>query len=259
MFTTRKAIVLMLLFAAISSPSLRAQQGSMSVSPSVVMLRGEVGQSTTQTLTFTNSTTQALSFEMKAQDAVVTNGKRLFVEAGTLPGGIASTAVFSPRVFTVPPQGSIHIDVNVTIPPKPSVRAIAVMCHGTTKFGSGPYRMTASVGVLMTFALLGDVIGAVASPLDVQAPTGSSNFVATQHVDNSGTEPVVATGMLAILDGVGTLVGKRAIPGWRMLPGERADVRVEYGGELPSGRYRAMITYDLTDKTLTSSADFTVQ
>jgi hypothetical protein len=261
MITTMKnAMLLMMLFAGLASaPALRADEGSLSVSPAVVMLRGEVGQSTTQTLSFTNGTSQPLSFEMLAQDVVVRDGKRLFVEAGSLPGSIAATAAFSPKLFTVAPGQTVHIDVTITVPPQPAVRAIAVMCHGTTKLGSGPLRMTASVGTLMTFALSGDVIAAEASPLTVQPPTASSNFVGAQQVVNSGTEPMVATGMLAIVDATGTLVGKQAIPPWRMLPGERTDVRVEYGGELPSGRYRALVTYDLTDKTLTSSAEFVVR
>ena len=161
--------------------------------------------------------------------------------------------------MTVKPGQSVHIDVTITIPPRPSVRAIAVMCQGTTKLGNGPLRMTASVGTLLTFALTGDVLAATASALIVQAPTKSSNFSAAQQVSNSGTEPMVATGMLAILNATGTLVGKQEIPSWRMLPGERTDVRVEYGGDLPSGSYRAMVTYDLTDKTLTSSAEFSVR
>jgi hypothetical protein len=119
--------------------------------------------------------------------------------------------------------------------------------------------MTASVGTLMTFALSGDIIAADASPMDIHPATASSNFFAAQHVTNSGTEPVVVTGMLAIVGSTGTLVGKQAIPPWRMLPGETTDVRVEYGGDLPSGSYRALVTYDLTDKTLTSSAEFKVR
>jgi hypothetical protein len=231
----------------------------MSVSPAVVMLRGEIGQSTTQTLTFTNNTLQSLSFEMQAQDAVVRNGKRVFVEAGTLPGSIAATASFSPKLFTVGAGQSISIDVTVTIPPDPAVRAIAVMCHGTTKLGNGPLRMTASVGTLLTFALAGDVIAARASPLTIHAPTASSNLVAAQQVSNSGTEPMVATGMLAIVNDSGVLIGKQAVPSWRMLPGEVSDMRVEYSGDLLKGHYTAMVTYDLTDKTLTSSAEFNVR
>ena len=254
--TMKKTVFLMMLASA---NALWANDGSMSVSPAVVMLRGDVGQSTTQTLSFTNGTSQPLSFEMKAQDAVVRDGKRLFVEPGTLPGSIAATAAFSPRVFTAAPGQTVRIGVTITIPPKPAVRAIAVMCQGTTLLGTGPLKMTASVGTLLTFALSGDVIAASASPLLVQPPTTSSNFVASQQVSNTGTEPMVATGMLAIVDATGTLVGKQAIPGTRLLPGERTDVRVEYGGDLPSGRYRALVTYDLTDKTLTSSTEFKVR
>jgi hypothetical protein len=238
---------------------LQAAEGSLSVSPAVVMLRGQVGQTTTQTLTFTNGSSRSLAFEMRAQDAVIRAGKRAYVEAGTLPGSIAATATFAPRLFTVAPGQSVKINVTVTIPPQPSVRAIAVMCQGTTELGNGPMRMTASIGTLLTFALAGDTIAATASPLEVKAPTASTNFLATHHVTNSGTEPVVATGMLAILDAKGGLAGRQAIPGWRMLPGEGTDIRVEYGGNLAAGHYRALVTYDLTDKTLTSSAEFDVK
>lgn len=255
----KKSAVLMMLFAALLPSTLRGGDGSMSVSPAVVMLRGEPGQSTTQTLSFTNGTSQTLSFQMVAQDAVVRAGKRLYVEPGTQPGSIAATAVFSPKLFTAAPRQTVQIDVTITIPPNSSTRAIAVMCQGTTKLGTGPLRMTASIGTLMTFALTGDVIAVEASALAVQPPTASSNFLATQHLANSGTEPVVATGMLAILDTRGALVGKQAIPPTRLLPGETSDMRAEYAGDLPSGLYKAMVTYDLTDKTLTSSAEFSVQ
>ena len=256
----KQAMVLTMLFAGlVSAPVLEAEVGGLSVSPAVVTLAGKPGQSTTQTLTFTNGTSQPFSFEMAAQDAVVRDGKRVYVEAGTLPGSIAATAVYSQKVFTVPSHQNVKVDVTVTIPAHPAVRAIAVMCHGTTKLGNGPIKMTGSVGTLMTFAIAGDVIAAVASPLTVHPPTASSNFAASQHVSNSGTAPVVATGMLAILDAKGALAGQQAIPGWRMLPGERTDVRVEYAGNLRAGHYRALVTYDLTDKTLTSSAEFNVQ
>jgi len=256
----KKTMVVMTLLAAlVPAITLRAGNGALSVSPAVVMLRGEAGQSTTQTLTFTNGSSQTLAFEMKAQDAVVRNGKRVYVEPGTVAGSIAATAAFSPRLFTVESGQTVKIGVTVTIPPRPSVRAIAIMCQGTTKLGNGPLRMTASVGTLMTFALTGDVIAADALPLIVQAPTASSNFIAAHQVANSGTEPMVATGMLAILDANGSLVGRQTIPGWRMLPGEKSDIRVEYGGDLPAGHYRALVTYDLSDKTLTSSAEFDVR
>jgi hypothetical protein len=257
--TMKKTMAYTTLFAALAFASLlHGDSGSMSVSPSEVMLRGKVGQTTTQTLSFTNRTPRSLSFEMVAMDAVVTDGVRAYVEAGSVAGSIAATAAFSPRVFTAAPGQVVKIDVTVTIPPQPTVRAVAVMCQGTTVLGSGAMRMTGSVGTLLTFSLEGDVIAATSSVLLVQPPTASSKVVALQQVRNSGSEPVVATGMLVILNGAGALIGKQAIPGWRMLPGEVTPVRVEYDGDLPSGRYRAQVTYDMKDKTLTSSADFNV-
>jgi hypothetical protein len=256
----KQTVLVLMLFAALASPrQMWAKEGAISVSPSVVTLRGEAGQSTRQTLTFTNGSSHPFAFEMQAQDAVVRDGKRQFVAAGTLPGSIAATAVFSQKVFTVAARQTVRIDVTVTIPPRPPVRAIAIVCRGTTKLGTGPLPMTASVGTLLTFTLTGDVIAATASPLKVQPPTASANLVATQLLANSGSAPLVATGVLAILDSRGSLAGKQAIPARRLLPGEKADVRVEYGGDLPAGRYRAMVTYDLTDKTLTSGAEFDVQ
>jgi hypothetical protein len=257
--TWKQTLILMMLVAGLASAGVLRADESMSVSPSVVTLRGEPGQSTKQTLSFTNGASRPLSFEMTAEDAVVRDGKRLFVAAGTLSGSIAATAAFSPKLFTAAPGETVRIDVTITIPQKPAMRAIAVMCHGTTRLGGGPVRMTASVGTLMTFALSGDVIAGAVSPLLVQPPTASSNFTAAQQVSNTGTEPFVATGMLAILDAAGTLAGKQAIPPWRMLPGERTGMHVEYGGDLPAGRYRALVTYDLAGKTLTSSAEFRVR
>jgi hypothetical protein len=252
--------VLMMLFAALATASaVWAGPGDVSVSPAVVMLRGEAGQSTTQTLTFTNGTSRPLSYEMKAYDAVVRDGERRFVEAGTTPGSIAASAAFSPNLFNVAPRQSVHVSVTITIPPRPGMRAIVLMCEGTTKLGNGPVRVSASVGALLTFALAGDSIAAVASPLTIQPPTASSTLVAAQQLANNGTGPVVATGMLAIIDAAGSLAGKQEIPSWRLLPGEKKNMRVEYDGDLPPGRYRAMITYDLTDKTLTSSAEFSVK
>lgn len=256
--TKKKAMLLSVLFAAMTSAT-ALHAGSVTLAPAVAVLRGDAGQSTTQKLTFTNGTSVALSFEMIAMDVVVRDGKRTFVAAGATPGSIAATAVYTQQRVTVLPGKSVNVGVTVTIPPQPAVRAIVVMCKGTTKLARGPVGATASVGTLLTFALSGDVIAAEASPLIVEPPTASSNLVASQQVSSSGTEPMVATGMLAVLDAGGAMVGKQAIPPWRLLPGERTDMRVEYAGELPPGRYRAMVTFDLTDKTLTSSAEFSVK
>ncbi len=256
----KKSLFLSTLFAAlIGSPLFAAEQGALSVSPAVVTLRGSAGQSTTQRLTFTNGTSRSLDFEMKAKDVIVRDGKRAFVEAGMLPGSIAATAVFSQKKVTVASNETVHVDVTVTIPANASARAIVAQFRSTSKMQTAGMQLTASVGTLLTFSLEGDSVEAELLPLAVKPPTATANLTAVQHVANRGMEPILLHGMLAILNSAGTLVGKEALPGWRLLPGEAVDVRVEYGGNLEAGSYRALMTYDLTSKTLTSTADFIVQ
>ena len=88
----------------------------------------------------------------------------------------------------------------------------------------------------------------------------SQAVAVSQQLINSGTEPVLARGVLAIINPAGTLVAKQALPARRILPGENFDMSADYGGELPAGHYRAFVTYDLqNDKTVTSAAEFDVR
>ena len=112
---TRTTILLIALFLAFGA--FAGDDGALSLSPAVVMLRGEHGQSTTQVLTLRNGTSRAFSFELVAQDVIAPEGTRTLVDAGTIPGSIAETAVFSPRRVDVPPGQSVTVRVTVTLPP----------------------------------------------------------------------------------------------------------------------------------------------
>jgi hypothetical protein len=235
-----------------------ATTGTISVSPAVVMLRGTAGQSTTQTLTVTNGSTQPFSFEMQANDVVIDGGQRRFSPAGQLAGSIAGTAAFSQKFVTVAPGDTKQIDVTVTIPANAAARAIVALFRGTNKLEKNGFNMTASVGTLMTFTLSDDV-AMEAQPLAVTPPSASANLTIAQQCTNSGHEPIVAKGMLAIVGGSGNLVGKTALPARRLLPGEKTEIRAEYGGDLAPGHYRALVTYDVESKLVTSSAEFDVR
>lgn len=246
------------LLALLVPTLLSAREGALSAAPAVVMLRGNAGQSTTQVLTIMNSTSQPFSFEMLARDVVVRNGARSFVDAGKVAGSVAATAVFSTKAATVLPGEKMNVSVTLTVPANPTVRAVVTMFHGTTKMNSYGMNVVASLGTLMTFALT-DQVSANASPLEVKTPTASTNLTLAQRLANDGNEPLLAKGMLAILNGNGTLVAKSALPARRLLPGERTDVRAEYPGELLRGHYLALVTYDLQNgKTITSSGQFDV-
>ena len=152
----------------------------------------------------------------------------------------------------------MRVDVTITIPQTPAVRAILALFHGTTKVQRGSVGSTVSLGMLMTFALSDDVRSS-STPLDVHPPTATSNLAVTQQLINSGTEPFVATGMLAIISGRGILLGRTPVPARRLLPGERTDIRAEYAGELARGHYRALMTYQLAATSVTSAAEFDVR
>jgi hypothetical protein len=235
-----------------------ANNGALSVSPAVIMLRGEAGQSTTQRMLLTNGTSRPFSFELIAEDVVVRNGKRFLVPAGETAGSIAATAVFSQRVVTVPPGASAAVEVTVTIPPATTVRAVTALFHGKDKIMRGNTPTTVSLGTLMTFAL-SDSIGVNAGAPAITAQSATSNAAFTQPFVNDGTEPFVAKGIAAILDGNGTLVGKAPLESRRVLPGEQVSLHGEFAGELARGKYRVLLTCDAGGKVITRSAEMVVR
>jgi hypothetical protein len=244
MMNQRIARSLSLVLGALASASLYAADGSITVSPAVVQLTGSFGQSTTQPLTITNGTSGPLTFEMIAEDVVVRDGKRVFVPSGEVAASIAATAVFSRRLITVMPGSSQSVDATLTIPIEAKSRAVAVIFHGKTRELQGSVGVVASIGTLLTFTV-SDVVNVATEPVQVRAQTALTNLRVAQWCVNSGSDPVIARGVGAILDGHGALAGKIILEPQRLLPGERLEMSGEYGGELAAGRYGLLITYDL--------------
>ncbi|HYO76986.1 MAG TPA: hypothetical protein VE010_11025 [Thermoanaerobaculia bacterium] len=232
--------------------------GALSLSPAVVMLRGDHGQSTTQTLTLTNATSRVFSFDLVAHDVVVKDGKRVFVEAGSIAGSIAATAVFSQKHVTVAPGESVNATITVTLPASTEQRAVVAMFRGTNQVMSGNMPMTASLGALLTFTT-SDAIQMTAEPLSVRPQSATANLGVTHACRNAGREPFVANGVLAVVNAQGALVGKSTLEPRRLLPGEAADLGAEYGGELDPGKYRVFVTYDYEGNTLTQSAEVEIR
>jgi hypothetical protein len=249
-------LVFFLSSAAVTASA--AGSGTLSLSPAVVMLRGAHGQSTTQTLALINGTSQAFSFELVAQDVLAREGKRVFVDAGVLPGSIASTAVFSQKEVHVPAGERVLVTMTVTLPATTEQRAIVALFRGTNRVMSGNVPMTASLGALLTFAT-SDEVALTAAELKLRPQSASENLAVSHACTNSGREPLVAKGVMAILSANGSLVGRSPLQPHRLLPGESAELGGEYAGELEPGRYRVLVTYDYEGKTLTKSAELTVE
>jgi hypothetical protein len=232
--------------------------GTLSVTPAVVTLRGSKGQSTKQRIVLVNNTSRDFAFEMVAQDVVVRGGKRMFVNAGEIAGSIAATAVFSQKTVIAHPGQTVGVDVTVTLPAEAQHRGVVAIFKGTTKVMNGTVPMYASIGTLLTFST-GDTISLEAAPLEVTSQTATQNLSITQHCTNNGSEPFVARATAAIVDASGAMVGRIPIDPRRLFPSEKTTISGEYAGELPAGRYRVLLTFDIGEQSVTRSAEVVVR
>jgi hypothetical protein len=229
---------------------------TISLSPAVVMARGTFGQGLSQSLTLTNQTSHDFAFEMVANDVVVKNGKRAFVEAGQLPKSIAATAVFSRRAGVVKANSSVTVDVRVTVPEGTDIRAVVAIFRGTNNIADkSSVGMTASLGALITFNL-SDHTSLEAAALKISPPTATSGLRVSESIQNNGSEPVLPEGVAAFLDSGGKLSAKLPFLPQRLLPGEKLDFTADYGADLRPGDYRVLCSFEYEGKTLTTQGTY---
>lgn len=246
------------LLLAHSQPQAAVQNaGGISLSPSVVMLKGAPGQAHRQMLHLTNTTAHELTFDLVAED-IVAEGERKFLRAGARTDSIAATAVFSPGTLVIPPGTTASAELTVTVPHGTAVRAIAAIFRSRTpaavRAGVG---ITASLGSLFTFTLSDDA-RLETSPVSVVGQTDATNLRFAQSALNAGTEPLYFGGAVAVLDADGRMVGRMPIEAQRLLPGERLVFHADYPTLLAMGRYRAVFSLEYAERALSSPVDFTV-
>jgi hypothetical protein len=248
------ALTILALLSAFGAQTATAQ--SITLSPAVVPLAGSFGQSVTSALTLRNDSDLALEFVMEAQDVVVRDGERVFIEAGALADSVAASAVFVPRQVRVEARSSASVTVTMTLPPTLRHRAAVAFFRGTTPVASGDRSAFLSLGTLFTFAV-SDRLSVAAGELTARPPTASANARLETTLLNDGDEPVVPSGVAAILDAEGRLLGKAPFAARRLLPGERSTAIADYPGDLRAGVYRTIATFDVAgrDLTLTGSLE----
>lgn len=252
------AAVPVLMAVLLAALALRpAHAGSITLSPAVVPLAGQPGQSTAQTLSLHNDTDLELAFDLAAVDVVVVDGHRVWQPAGATPGGVAASAVFRPAQLTVPAHGTASAEVRVTLPPGTRTRAMVALLRGSSRVAVGGGAATLSLGTLLTFRL-SDALD-LAAEVAVEPQSETANTVVDARFANDGSEPVLAHGAAVILDDAGRVVGRLAFDDRRLLPGERGAVSAEYAGQLAPGRYRAVSTFEYEGRTTTRTAEFEVR
>ena len=239
-------------------PAVEPSRPTIALAPAVVMLRGKPGQSATQALTISNQLPFEMRFEIEAQDVVVRDGKRVFVPAGQIPSSIAAGVVAAPTSVVAPGGQNASVNITITAPTGTAQRAIVVFFKsklpsaGKEQLGFG-----ASLGALITLNLSDDV-NVKSNPMTTTAQTATANVSLSEELENTGAEPVIPKGVVAILDERGKRVAKAAFDSHRLLPGERAVFKVASPAFLTPGHYRAMSSFEYEGKVLTNVGEFTV-
>lgn len=230
---------------------------SIAISPSVIMLRGAPGLSTTQTLTIVNSMSLEMRFVLEAQDVVIRDGKRVYLPAGQIPGGIALDAVVRPASVVVPAGQSASVGVTFTLPPDTRQRAVVVYFKGRPSVQKGATSFGVALGALITFNLPGDA-RIVAGAINATEQSANENVSLSQELENTGSEPALAKGALVILNDAGKRIAKVSIEPHRILPGERLALPVTVPTALSAGHYRVLASFEYEGQVLTNVGQFTI-
>jgi hypothetical protein len=235
-----------------------APPSSLGLTPAVIMVRCKPGQSTTQVLTIVNNTAQEISFNMATEDVVVLDGKRSFSPAGRIANGIASSVVTTPASVVVKAGEEASVQVTYTLPPETAQRAVVTFFRGgAVSSVPGVVGLAASMGTLVTFNLSIDY-QLEAGPVQASLQTTTANTILSQELRNRGSEPVVPTGVIVILNASGKRMAKASFATQRLLPGERLIVAATSPAQLPPGHYRTFSSFEFERKVVTSAGEFTI-
>jgi hypothetical protein len=239
-------------------PAITSQ--ALSVSPAVARLSGKFGQSASVPLQLTNETSELLEFSLVAEDVIIRNGERTFVPAGELPHSIAATVLFNPSTVRVPPGGTASVQATVTVPPDTEVRAIGAFFRSPKRFVlGGRTGARIAIGSLITFTLTNH-FEATSAPAQVTGQSDTTNLTLAKILENTGSEPIVPAGILAVVDkSSGRMIGKATIEPRRLLPGERIEFVAEYGSRLRPGMYRTVLSFEYEGKALTDVSEVEIK
>lgn len=246
LWRSSRTLLLSATLALVAGP---ARAFSIGVSPAKLFAEVPPGVSAEQELTITNGTDRPLTFRASVRDyGLDTRGEEVFANAGTLKGSVATWLSFLPREVTVPPKSQRTIRAVISVPPDAKGGHYALVLLNTVtdvpgNEGSG-MAMSAGLGVKLYLAVSGRIRPLLElKQAKVTPPTAHERMAATLDVVNSGDVHVEPAAQMAILDNKGNLAGSAdGRPIGTLLPGQRGQAKLEWGGELAPGTYSVIVT-----------------
>ena len=235
----------------------------MTVSPSRFRLKKGAGETASDKVTITNTSTYPLQIETEVADMVTRAGDdglsiRDEAPAGTVPYSCAKWIQVVGAGTRIVPSGET-VELEFVVSPPPEVRSGG---YGAYLFFIGrpilpqetEKKKEASVQ-LVTVPRLGvsvvyEVEGTIQRKgkllaLEVTPPSGARPMKIRHRFKNTGNAEVILTGSFHILDPQGLLVGKGSLKAIKTFPGETGGTETEWQEALPPGRYKVMVTLEL--------------
>jgi hypothetical protein len=233
----------------------QAQQNSLGVAPASVEATVKRGSTYTQSYTLSNNTTERLRFSCSLLDYWYDeNNKRVTGRPGTLPRSASSWVQFSPQEVIVEPHSSANVTATITVPlaaaggyyTMPVFEAVPLKHEAATQQPVG-YTATTSIGIRFRGLVMLATEDANEYNIEIMGgkvlpPTISTPLELNIDVRNRGIVHARVHGLFAILDAKGGLAGRGKIEDNKFLPGQRNMLKVPWAGELPAGRYTAVVT-----------------
>jgi len=239
-----------------------AQKTSIAITPGSIDAKVSRGTSYTQTFTLVNDTGTRLRFKCSVADMWYDeSNNRVTGLAGTLERSASLWVQFSPDELIVEAHSSGNVQAMITVPQTASgsyynvpvfeaMPADPVLANATlAKVNTA----SATIGIRFNALMMLTTLDALEFNVEIMGgqiapPTASTELTMQLDVRNRSNAHVFVRGAFAILNSAGALAGRGTIPEKRYFPGQRSMLQTEWAGEVPAGKYTAVITlsYDRT-------------
>lgn len=234
----------------------QAQPGSVGITPASIDATVKRGTSYTQTFTLNNNTGARLKFKCSVEDVWYDEGnKRITDRPGTLPRSASLWVQFSPAEVTIEPHSSGTVKATVTVPATAaggyySVPVFEAMPADPVLAGATLAKVTtarATIGIRFNGLMMFTTLDAAEYNLEIMSgqitpPSASAELTIQLDVRNRGNAHARVHGSFAILNSSGLLAGRGAIKVKKYWPGQRKMLQTNWSGELPPGKYTAVVT-----------------
>lgn len=225
--------------------------GAFSIGAAPAIIKAEIppGVSAEQKVTITNANDGPLTFQASVRDiALDTAGNQARFPPGTQPRSMAGWVTLHPEQFTVPARGQATVAVVISVPADASGGHQAALVFQTVTEMPGTEGLGMGIGAALAVTLHHATSGRMNQNLEVTGiklvpPTEHERLSMTLRVLNTGDVFVRATAEMIILDAKKNLAGRaEAKPTSILIPGQAAQIDIDWGGSLAPGAYKTIIT-----------------